>query len=74
MKTFTEADHLKWLDMLNKLVYKPSGKPFKSGFKVETPRMIVPHGYTDHHAFLFDDGSKVECFRCELFTHNKDPQ
>lgn len=71
MRTFTEEDHLKWLDMLNRLVYKPSGKPFKSGFKTAVPRMIVKHDQTDHLAFLFDDESKVECFRCELFKHKE---
>lgn len=48
-------------------VRKPSGKPFKSGSKVNTIRRIGVHPISKQLAFEFyEDESQVECFRCML--------
>jgi len=52
---------------LNKFVYKTSGKPFKSGDKLGKPVKIIEHPQLHIPAFVMkDDGSYVECRRCEL--------
>lgn len=62
-QSIEEVQHL-----VGKQVYKPSGKPFKSGEKVNTVTGVVEHPYTDHLAFTFEeDDSAVECFRVKKF-------
>lgn len=53
--------------MLGKKVSKAeSGKPFKSGSKVNTVKAIILHPVLKIPAFLFEeDDSYVECRRCE---------
>lgn len=47
-------------------VHKVSGKPFKSGEKVNTIKGVIKHPHVNRYAFLFvEDDSYVECFRCE---------
>lgn len=54
--------------MIGKKVYKPSGKPFKSGEKVNTVIGVVDHVFTDHWAYIFaEDDSVVECSRVKKF-------
>lgn len=51
-------------DLIGKQVYKPSGKPFKSGEKINTVTGVVDHQFSNHLAFTFkEDDSTVECFR-----------
>ncbi len=48
-------------------VYKPSGKPFKSNFKINTIKGFVLNPYTKKVALTFEeDESNVEAFRCEV--------
>lgn len=48
-------------------VRKPSGKPFKSGSKVNTITGMSEHFVTKLPTFTFaEDDSQVECFRCML--------
>lgn len=54
-------------NLIGKKVCKPlSGKPFKSGLKVNTVKGIVNHPVLNIPAFTFvEDESYVECRRCE---------
>lgn len=46
-------------------VYKPSGKPFKSGEKINTIKSLTEHNVLPRPAYTFEeDDSIVECFRC----------
>lgn len=55
--------------LISKQVHKPSGKPFKSGHKVNTVSGVVDHAFTNHWAYTFvEDDSAVECFRVEEFV------
>lgn len=73
-RVFTEADEKSWRSMVGKRVWKNpkttskfSPKPFKSGLQVNTVKAVVPHGFTPHLAFSFEeDDSLVECWRCSL--------
>lgn len=54
--------------MIGNKVYKSSGKPFKSGNKVNTVIGVVDHAFTNHWAYIFaEDVSAVECFRVKKF-------
>ena len=71
MNTRTEnsADLTKYNDLVGKEVSKKSGKPFKSGKKVNTVKGITIHKETNHSAFeFFEDDSQVECWRCEKIS------
>lgn len=53
--------------LIGKKVCKPlSGKPFKSGSKINTVKGIIKHPILNIPAFTFnEDDSYVECRRCE---------
>lgn len=53
---------------IGKQVYKDSsGKPFKSGLKVNTVKGVIDHPILNIPAYIFEeDDSYVECRRCEL--------
>lgn len=73
MKTFTEADVRMWNRWRDRQVIKNSGKPFKSGEKIGTVARIGDHEYSPHLAFtILEDGSQVECFRCQLYVPPND--
>ena len=54
-------------DNIGKQVYKhKSGKPFKSGLKVNTVNGVIIHPILDIPAYTFEeDDSYVECRRCK---------
>ena len=50
-----------------------SGKPFKSGKKINTVKDVINHPILNIHAFTFiEDDSYVECRRCYLYERKKD--
>ncbi len=51
---------------IGKKVYKPkSGKPFKSGLKINTVKGVINHPILNIPAYTFEeDDSYVECRRC----------
>jgi hypothetical protein len=55
---------------IGRKVYKEgSGKPFKSGFKINTVKGVVNHPILNIPAYTFEeDDSYVECRRC--FIHD----
>lgn len=54
-----------YLDMIGKRVAKPSGKPFKSGLKVNTVKGVIDHPILHVPAFTFvEDESYVNCLYC----------
>jgi hypothetical protein len=62
----TDAQIEAWKSMVGLAVLKPSGKPFKSGNKVNTVIGTRVHQITGRLCFVFmEDDSHVECFRCE---------
>lgn len=66
-KTANTPEHVaKWHAMIGEQIVKRSGKPFKSGKKVGLAMNVCVHDHTTNLAFLMDDGSQVECWRCEL--------
>jgi hypothetical protein len=73
-KKFSEAELVKFQEMIGKVVWKnhkttskTQPKPFKSGNKLNTVKGIVPHNITGYPSFTFlEDGSMVECFRCSI--------
>lgn len=73
MRPFTDVEVRRWARMVGQKVCKPSGKPFKSGNKVGTVAAIGMHSHTEQLAFTMEeDGSRVECFRCELAVPEND--
>jgi hypothetical protein len=73
MRQHTEAEERKWNRWRDKQVVKPSGKPFKYGGKIGTVARVGDHEYTPQLAFtILEDGSQVECFRCELYVPPND--
>lgn len=73
-KPYTETEVRMWNRWIGHSVVKRSGKPFKSGNKVGTVTAIGSHQYTPHLAYtMAEDGSQVECFRCELYVEPFDP-
>jgi hypothetical protein len=56
----------RWHAMVGVPIVKRSGKPFKSGKKIGVPQSVCVHDHTPNLAFLMDDGSQVECWRCEV--------
>lgn len=56
--------------MIGQKVEKKSGKPFKSTFKVNTVKGIIPHPIlTGKHAYTFEeDDSYVSVVQCK--THD----
>lgn len=51
------------------LVFKPSGKPFKSGRKVNTVKGVVEHPITGLPCYTFEeDDTFVAVNRCERWT------
>jgi hypothetical protein len=53
---------------IGKKVYKPSGKPFKSGEKVNTIKGITINPHTDEPAYTFlEDESIVDARSVEEF-------
>jgi hypothetical protein len=66
-KKDTPLDHIRYAGMVGKLVHKQySGKPFKSGSKINTVSGIYgDHPVTGRLCFTFvEDDSYVECHRC----------
>lgn len=59
---------MKYEDMIGKKVEKNlSGKPFKSGSKINTVKGVVKHPVLGIPAFTFEeDDSYVECRRCQV--------
>lgn len=52
---------------IGKAVYKPSGKPFKSGLKHNTVKELVINPNTNKVAYSFnEDDSVVDVYQCEL--------
>ena len=52
--------------LIGKSVQKLSGKPFKSGRKVNIVSGIVRQEFTGQPGYTFEnDDSVVECWRCE---------
>jgi hypothetical protein len=52
---------------IGKLVFKPSGKPFKSGLKHNTVKELVTNPNTGKIAYSFnEDNSIVDVHQCEL--------
>lgn len=73
MRKHTEAEVRMWNRWLDKPVVKVRGRPFKSGLKVGTVARVGDHEYTPQLAFtMLEDGSQVECFRCELYIEPND--
>ena len=69
MRQHTEAELAVWHSWAanGMKVRKKTGKPFKSGQKVNTIKQVAAHDHTTQPAFSFvEDGSTVECFRCQL--------
>ncbi len=51
------------------LVYKPSGKPFKSTRKVNTVKGVVEHPVTKRPCYTFEeDDTYVEVIKCKRWT------
>lgn len=51
---------------------RPSGKPFKSGNKINTVKGIINHPQLNIPAFTFEeDDSYVECRKCEIVTEEE---
>lgn len=60
-------------DLIGKKVFKPSGKPFKSGLKINTVKAITSHPILNIPAFTFEeDDSLVECRRVKLVEYADD--
>jgi len=58
---------MEYKDWIGKTVFKPSGKPFKSGKKTNTVTGIVDHPILRIPSFTFsEDESVVECRQCKL--------
>jgi hypothetical protein len=58
-------------DAIGKQVFKPSGKPFKSGKKVNTANSLTINPNTGRKAFTFiEDDSIVDVCQCELVSHS----
>lgn len=57
-------------DNIGKQVHKDgSGKPFKSGLKVNTVKAVIDHPILDVPAYTFEeDDSYVECRRCDVLN------
>lgn len=56
---------------IGKKVYKPSGKPFKSGNKVNTIKCIAINPHTNEMAYYFEeDESIVDARSCEPYIEN----
>jgi hypothetical protein len=73
MRQHTEAEARMWERWRDQLVIKSSGKPFKYGGKIGTVARVGDHEYTPQLAFtILEDGSQVECFRCELYIEAND--
>lgn len=69
----TPENVAKWHAMIGEHITKSAVKgadrkikPFKSGKKVGLVMGVCVHDHTTNLAFLMDDGSQVECWRCEL--------
>lgn len=58
---------MEYSDLIGKKVFKEkSGKPFKSGQKINTVRGIINHPQINTPAFIFeDDDSYVDCRICK---------
>lgn len=51
------------------LVYKPSGKPFKSTRKVNTVKGVMMHPITQRPCYTFEeDDTYVEVIKCKRWT------
>jgi hypothetical protein len=56
--------------LINKKVVKKSGKPFKSGLKVNTVKSVTENPNTNKPAFTFyEDESVVDVFICKEFLN-----
>lgn len=54
-------------EWIGKKVFKTSGKPFKSQFKVNTVKGVTTNPHTNFPAFTFEeDDSVVDAWKCEL--------
>lgn len=61
----TEAQETKFLNLIGAKVRKKSGKPFKSGEKINTVKGLTRNDHTGNTAFIFEeDDSNVEAWRC----------
>lgn len=61
------GEYVDYLECMGKSVYKfKSGKPFKSGNKINTVAGVINHPQLNVPAFIFvEDDSYVECRRCK---------
>lgn len=64
-----KVEGVDFTSMIGKKVYKPSGKPFKSGKKVNTVFAVINHPILNVPAFTFEeDDSFVGCHQCLEYT------
>ena len=59
---------INYQEYIGKRIIKISRKPFKSTFQIGVPIKLTINPHTNKEAFLMDDGSIVDCFKCELYT------
>lgn len=64
--TKIHTDNPEWITWVGKKVTKVSGKPFKSQNIVGTVIGMETNPHSNNTAFLMDDNSVVDCFRCQL--------
>jgi len=56
--------------LIGEIVYKTSGKPFKSGNKFNTVKGIVVNQNTQLYGFVFEeDESIVDCHQAEILDY-----
>lgn len=59
-----------WINWIGKDVKKYSGKPFLDGKRIAKVLAIETNHYSTKLGFKLDNGSTVDCFRCELVSYH----
>jgi hypothetical protein len=69
-KDITNKTEPKYHLWVKQEVKKFSNKPFKSGKKIGIIKGLTLNENSHKTAFIMDDDSVVDCFRCELINKN----
>lgn len=61
--------NIKLVEIGLKVIKHKSGKPFKSGLKINTIKGVINHPILNILAYTFEeDDSYVECRRCQIIS------
>ncbi len=67
-KEITDKPEPKYNEWIGQEITKFSNKPFKSGKKIGVVKSLTINLNSDKIAFIMNDDSVVDCFKCKLLN------